>query len=307
MLSRTLSRIWTPLPIRTASKSAVALIISDNTKACAWLQTRSMSSHEELWGKESVDYRGFLQQRNQALESYLTSPSRFQKISEREDRSDLPPETVQGQFMGKYFITHRGCQLIKSPDDMLIFQQLFWNLRPATIIELGTFTGGSAIWMADMLRQMEIESRIYSMDINLSLVEEQVKKLQPENLTFLKGDSNAIEKTFTEEFLSSLPHPWVVNEDAHTNIYGVLEHFGRFMKQGDYFVVEDLNPDLPRQLGFGRVYPEYRYERAGPTVGLGDLKRFLSEYSQEYAVDSFYTDLFGYNATHNWHGYIRRM
>lgn len=265
-----------------------------------------MSSHNELWGKESVDYKGFLRRKNQALESYMNHPNRFQKISEREDRSDLPLKALQGQFMGKYFMTHKGCSIIKSPDDMIIFQQLFWNLRPATIIELGTFTGGSAIWMADMLRLMEIKSRIYSMDIDLSLIEEQVKKLQPENVTFLEGDSNAIEKTFTEDFLSNLPHPWVVSEDGHTNIYGVLEHFGRFLKQGDYFVVEDLNPDLPCQLGVGRVFPEYHYEPAGMAV-LSELKRFLSNYSEEYAVDSAYTDLFGYNATHNWHGYIRRM
>lgn len=266
----------------------------------------SGQGHEELWGKASENYRGFLVRRDQALESFLKSPTRFQKIHEREDRSDLPPEALKGQFMGKYFVVHRGCQMIKTPDDLTIFQQLFWHLRPATIIELGTFTGGSAIWMADMLRMMDIEAHIYSMDIDPSTLEDQVKKLKPENVTFLTGNSHAIEKTFTEEFLRSLPHPWVVSEDSHTNIYGVLEYFARFMEQGDYFVVEDLNPDLPCQLGFGRVYPELAYERAGD-VGLKYLRRFLSNYSQQFAVDSFYTDLFGYNATHNWHGYIRRM
>ncbi len=71
-------------------------------------------------------------------------------------------------------------------------------------------------------------------------------------------------------------------------------------------MVEDLNPDLPCQLGLGRIYPEAVYKRAG-MAGLEHLKRFLSDYSQEYSVDSFYTDLFGYNGTCNWHGYIRRM
>ena len=272
------------------------------------LQTRPLSSHGEIWGETSEDYGGFLKKRNQVLESYLNSPTRFQGISEREDRSDLSLEAIKAQFMGKYFMSHRGCQLLKSADDMIIYQQLLWRLRPATVIELGTCTGGSAIWIADMLRMMEIESHIYSMDIDLSLIEEEVRKLQPENVTFLTGDCFEIEKTFHEEFLSTLPHPWLVNEDAHTNLYGVLEHFSRFMKSGDYFVVEDLNPDLPCRLGFGRVFPEseYGYEKAG-TAGLEHLKKFLSDYSKEFAVDSFYTDFFGYNGTHHWHGYFRRM
>ena len=83
-----------------------------------------MSSHNELWGKDSVDYKGFLRRKNLALESYMNHPNRFQKISEREDRSDLPLKALQGQFMGKYFMTHKGCSIIKSPDDMIIFQQL---------------------------------------------------------------------------------------------------------------------------------------------------------------------------------------
>ena len=267
---------------------------------------KSLSSHKEIWGEESDNYKHYLEQRSKVMDALLNSPNRFQRISEREDRSDMPPETCKAHCMGRYFITHRGCQLLKAADDMIIFQQLLWYLRPATVIELGTFTGGAAIWLADMLRLMEIKSRIYSMDVDLSTIEDRVKELQPENVTFLEGDSNTIEKTFTEDFLSELPHPWLVIEDSHTNVYQVLKYFHRFMKPRDYFVVEDLNVDLPCQLGFGRIYPEVEYKRAG-SKGLEILKKFLSDYSEHYAVDSFYTDFFGYNGTWNWHGYICKM
>ncbi len=284
------------------STAAAGSLIKRN----ASVQQASPVSHEDSWGAGWDNYKVFLQRRSKVVESCLNSPTRFQKISEREDRSDVPPEAIQAHYMGKYFITHRGCQLLKSTNDMTILQQLFWELRPATVIELGTFTGGSAVWMADMLRLMDIKSHIFSMDVDPSLIEEEVKRLQPDNVTFLKGDSNAIEKTFTEEFLGSLAHPWLVIEDAHTNLYGVLKYFTQFMEAGDYLVVEDLNPDLPGQLGFGRIYPELKYKRAG-TMGLEYLNRFLSDHNQEFSVDSYYTDMFGYNGTHNWHGYIRRM
>ena len=269
------------------------------------LRTRRYSTHEEIWGKESEGYEEYKVARAKALERLLNGPNRFQRIDEREDRSDFPVEGIKAHCMGKYFITHRGCQMLKTADDMIIFKELLWNLRPATVIELGTFTGGSAIWLADMLRLMEIPSQIFSMDITHSNIEERVLELKPNNVTFLLGDSYKIEETFAPTFLKSLPRPWLVIEDTHTNIYGVMEHFDKSMEMGDYFVVEDLNPNLATMLGFAGVY-EGEYKPAG-TVGLKILKQFLSDYSIKYAVDSFYTDFFGYNGTWNWHGYIRRM
>ena len=250
-------------------------------------------------------YEAYKKARAAALDKLLNSPTRFQRIGEREDRSDYPVESVKAQCMGKYISHHRGCTLLKSADDMMIVQQLLWNLRPATVIELGTFTGGSALWLADMLRVMDVPSRIYSMDITLSHIEERVSELKPQNVTFLQGDCRKIEETFTPELLKSLPRPWLVLEDAHVNVYDVLVYFDKFMSTGDYFIVEDTNPDMPCKLGYGRVY-EIEYMRFG-MAALEVLKKFLADYSEKYAVDSFYTDFYGYNGTWNWHGYIRRM
>ena len=266
---------------------------------------RYLCSHKEIWGEGTDDYTLFGKRQAEVTEKYKSSPNRYQQISTRQDRSELSIDAIKAQCKGKYFITHRGCHVVKSADDIMVFQQVLWDLRPATVIELGTFTGGSAIWMADMLRIMEVESHIYSMDIDTSLIDGRVKELQPDNVSFLQGDSYAIEKTFTDEFLKSLPHPWLIAEDSHTNVYGVLQYFHQYMQTGDYFIVEDLNPDVPCNFGYGRIFP-VSYNKAG-SVGINILKQFLSDYSHYYAVDSFYTDFFGYNGTWNWHGYIRRM
>ncbi|XP_064388803.1 rhamnosyl O-methyltransferase-like [Halichondria panicea] len=219
----------------------------------------------------------------------------------------LPPRGIDiAQGKGKYLMQHRGCSILKGADDMVIFHELFWRLRPATVIELGTFTGGSAVWMADMLRLMEVDSTIYSMDIELSNLEERVKEIKPSNVHFFEGNSYEIEKTFTSEMLQSLPHPWLVIEDAHTNINGIMNHFGSYMKTGDYFIIKDVHPNLPRDIGKdGSIYGD-DFETIGPSAII-EMKKFLSQHANEYAVDSFYTDFFGYNGTWNMHGYIRKM
>ena len=47
------------------------------------------------------------------------------------------------------------------------------------------------------------------------------------------------------------------------------------------------------------------FETIGPSAII-EMKKFLSQHANEYAVDSFYTDFFGYNGTWNMHGYIRK-
>lgn len=263
----------------------------------------SSTVYKDAFGVE-VDYAGFPMKKEEMQQSLLNSPTRFQAISEREDRSDIPIEASRAHMMGKYFIHHRGCMLLKTADDQAILKELLAHVRPATVIELGAFTGGNAIWMADTMKLEGIECEVYSMDINLSIIQDRVKEIKPSNVTFLQGDSCKIADTFTDEFLKKCPHPWVVIDDAHENTYGVLEYFVQWMKSGDYFVVEDTNPHLPARLGAGRFSPT---DVTSGTGLLDALKAFLTKYKERCAVDSYFTDFFGYNGTWNWHGFIKCM
>ena len=252
-----------------------------------------------------VDYASFPKKREEVRQALLNNPNRFQAISEREDRSDIPLEASVAHMAGKYFIQHRGCMVLKTADDQTIIKELLVHVKPATVIELGTFTGGNAVWISDTMKMEEVTCSVYSMDINPAIIEDRVKEIKPGNVTFLQGDSNKIADTFTPDFLKGLPHPWVVIEDSHENVSGILEHFFAFMEEGDYFVVEDTHPYLPSKLGYGRIF-KGECAPSGTNL-LETVKEFLTKHEKECAVDSYFTDFFGYNGTWNWHGYIRRM
>ena len=265
----------------------------------------STSAYVDVWNK-IPDYEAFPRKCEKVKRSLLESPKRFQAISEREDRSDLSMETHLAQKPGKYYIRHRGCMMLKSTNDLVVLKELLTEVRPATVLELGAFTGGSALWMADMLRLEDISpTAIYSMDINLATIQDRVKEIKPSNLTFMQGDSNKIEEAFSAEFLGGLPHPWVIVDDAHENIAGVLEHFARHMITGDYIVIEDTNPMLSANLGAKCTIP-FDFTFMG-NVLLETVKAFLVKHEKDFAVDSYFTDLFGYNGTSHWHGFIKRM
>ena len=75
--------------------------------------------------------------------------------------------------------------MAKDPLDMVLYPILFHEIAPRTVIELGAYTGASAMWMADTLATAGIESRVISVDIDLSLVEEMAKKRG--DIEFLEG------------------------------------------------------------------------------------------------------------------------
>ena len=265
----------------------------------------SASAYVDVWSAVP-DYEAFPQKCEKARQSLLDSPKRFQAISEREDRSDVSVEANIALFGGKYYIRHRGCMMMKTTNDLIALKELLTHVRPATVIELGTYTGGSAVWMADMLKLEDISPiAIYSMDINTAIIQDRVKEIKPPNVTFMQGDSNKIEEAFSTEFLEGLLHPWVVIDDAHKNVSGVLEHFAPHMIADDYLVVEDTNPMLPGVLGAKCTVP-FNFTFMG-NVLLETVKAFLVKHEKDFAVDSYFTDLFGYNSTSHWHGFIKRM
>lgn len=158
--------------------------------------------------------------------------------------------------------------------------------------------------MADAVNTLDIACRVYSFDIDLTLIDDVVKKHQPENLKFFYCDCNALEKTFTPDFMAKICHPMVLIDDVHVNTPGILNYFHQFLKSGDYVIVEDTNPKIPNSM----IYydDDSKYHLLG-TRKLDDIKNFLKKNDSDYAVDSFYCDFYGYNCTWNWNGWIRRM
>lgn len=226
---------------------------------------------------------------------------RFVPFTERSMRSDLPREVIDLISQGKHYYSYRGIPLAKDPFDKALYEVLLFELRPRTIIEFGSFAGGSAVWLADLSRTFELETHVYSIDIDLSLVSPEAR--DHAHVTFLEGDCRRIAETLPADMLAAMPHPLLVIDDAHVNTPGVCEHFHRHALQpGDYLVMEDTIPCIPASFNADRMQE----------VDWGDWKwkgliPFLERHESEYLIDRYYTDFFGYNATWNWNGFLKRV
>jgi cephalosporin hydroxylase len=159
-----------------------------------------------------------------------------------------------------------GLPLMKTVFDFAIYPQLMAELRPRSILEIGSGSGASAIWLSHLASLLCPSCHVHSVDI------EPVAESHP-GVTFHQGDCARPDSLFDSALPNTAPHPWLLIEDAHHNVAAVLEHFHQYLRPGDYLYVEDSE------------------------IKHADIRRFLAGRENCYRVDTKYTDVFGRNAT----------
>jgi len=233
----------------------------------------------------------------------LKKANRFVSITEREDTSDLPKEAWGPLLANSYVQSWGEILLNKCPLEIALYPMLLHELRPKTIIELGAFNGGSAVWLADTLDIFKIECAIYSLDIDLSLLHEKAKV--DKRIHFIQGDCNDLSLSLSPELLATHTHPWLVIEDAHVNLTGVLEYFHHHgIQNGDYLIVEDTNQfmwDYWRDHWDDKEEIEQGYQK------MIDLRNWLMSHSNEYLIDTHYQDMYGLNGSKCWNSILKRV
>lgn len=181
---------------------------------------------------------------------------------------------------------YKGLINLKPAVDLVLYTNLIWELRPRTIIELGSLQGGSGLWFADQLDALSPEGHVHSFDVFDKCIHPSA--VHP-RLHFHKADLRDL-ATIDEAFVRDLPHPWLVVDDAHENWIKMVSFFGRLMVSGDYYVNED-------------VYGNHEFVQS-TSSGIRMSIRLCSKFGFE--VDTKYTDAFGYNVTCAPNGWWRK-
>mgnify|MGYP002803382480 FL=1 len=240
---------------------------------------------------------------HKVFEARSIDENRFVNFEDRETQSVLTAEMTKILCHGKYQTTWNGVEVMKSPLDLITMQDLFSSLKPATVIEFGSYSGGSALWFADMVKCFGIKSNVYSVDISFDCLHETAKKR--EDITFIKADvTKEMDKIFPEKMLKELPHPWFISEDCHAPLEFTFGHFEPFMEPGDYILVEDTHPLFAAIVGQGLYTTGFR---EFGMAKYNNLTEFLKVHAGKFMVDCHYTDFFGKNASSSMNGYLKRV
>lgn len=194
---------------------------------------------------------------------YVTHSSRFLEAGQTQDHpgtSDLSSQGINGSLQW------RGLPLVKSMHDFALMPLILSELKPRTIIEIGSGSGASALWMSDLLKINGVVSQVFSIDTRKL-------ELDHDGITFLQGNADQISHWLPDDLLAEAAHPWLIIDDAHTTFYPVMSVLDKMTQPGDYVILEDSRTQ----------------QKA--------LAKFLMERNHTYLVDTYYVDFFGRNAT----------
>jgi cephalosporin hydroxylase len=187
----------------------------------------------------------------------------------------------------------RGVTMRMHPVEVALYPLLFWQVRPRTLIEIGSFTGGNAIFFSDVMKSFGLDCTIISIDVTAPN-----PAIKPANVEFLSGDSGNLGEALTAQMLRALPRPWLVIENSshqYEHTLAVLRFFDPLMKCGEYLVVEGANvTDMGDDARFN----------GGPGRAISE---FLRDTGGRYEIDTALCDRFGHNFTGNPNGYLRRV
>jgi cephalosporin hydroxylase len=216
------------------------------------------------------------------------APNRFQKLSDRSFSMNRNVWRNTGLERADYFHyvaaaqTYKGLLNLKPPGDLVLYSSLIWELQPKTIIEFGSFQGGSSLWFADQLEAVCGTGEVHSYE----LLDKCIHPLAVHpRLTFHRADLRDL-STLDRHLWERLPHPWIVVDDAHENLQQLLPFVVSFMHRGDYYVLEDIFADYATPATIAKAAAAF------DALGL--------------TIDSKYTDAFGYNVTASPNSWLRK-
>lgn len=180
-----------------------------------------------------------------------------------------------------------GYQVFKCPLDLWVYQELLVRTRPDFVIETGTWCGGSALYFAMLLDQID-HGRIVTVDID-------VKPNRPQHsrISYLTGSSidTAVISQVREAVGNHRAMVVLDSNHSESHVYDEMVAYSSFVQVGDYLVVEDTNVN---------GHPAYPDFGPGPMEA---VNKFLSG-NDEFVVDQTCERFL---MTLNPKGYLRRI
>ncbi|MBN9464676.1 CmcI family methyltransferase [Brevundimonas sp.] len=139
---------------------------------------------------------------------------------------------------GTYDVSWLGYQTVKTPNDLIVYQEILTQCRPELIVETGTRWGGSALFLASICDLLG-SGRVVTVD-----VEKFENRPEHQRIEYIHGSSTdpaifAAVKNYAEQSLSVMV---ILDSDhAEPHVSSELSMYASLVSVGQYLIVEDTN------------------------------------------------------------------
>lgn len=202
-------------------------------------------------------------------------------IQDKEYKDRL--QATLGEYLNWYFtdksflhsIDWMGIPTRKMITDVWVYQEIIFETKPDLIIEIGSFYGGSTLFLAQMLELLG-SGEVLSIDVSHDFFMANHPRIR--KITADCSDATVVEQASE---LAKGKRVMVIHDGDHTAeaVERDLKLYGPLVTQGMYLIIEDGVVDLldPRYSKIGKSYPD-----GGP---LKAARRFLSEMDTQFELD----------------------
>lgn len=197
-----------------------------------------------------------------------------------------------------------GRPIIKFPSDILLMQELIWDVKPDLIVETGIAHGGSIIFSASMLELLGGDGEVLAIDIDIRKHNRAEIEKHPmsKRIRMIEGSSVSDETLAQVREAASKKKTVMVFLDSlhtHDHVLEELERYAPLVSVGSYLVLPDT---------FIEYFPPGYYSHNRPwDVGnnpMTALRAWLPKHP-EFEIDHARMDKL--MITEAFDGYLRRV
>lgn len=165
--------------------------------------------------------------------------------SDQSLKSELLATQVKlDQYKYGYFFDWLGVPIIRTPDDIVSFQELMFDIRPDRVLEVGIARGGSVILTQSLLLLLGCNNPLIAVDIDIRKHNlERIKNhFVGEKIVMIEGDSVA-EGTVNEIRAASSGQPFdlIILDGMHTeeHVLQELTIYSELLSENGYIYLPD--------------------------------------------------------------------
>jgi cephalosporin hydroxylase len=136
---------------------------------------------------------------------------------------------------------YRELNMIKNPFDLVIYEELFWEIKPTIVVEIGNKYGGFSLWLKDRMKIVGVDGKVITIDIE-PLADNNLIEFKSDNFVSLVGDCNSSSVIAqVKGIIKPSDRVMIIEDSSHTfdNTFKVLENYKDIVSIGSYLIIED--------------------------------------------------------------------
>jgi cephalosporin hydroxylase len=201
-----------------------------------------------------------------------------------------------------YNYSWMGRPIIKFPNDILVMQEIIWDIKPDFIVETGIAHGGSIIFSASMLELIGGQGQVIAVDIDIREHNRKEIEKHPmmKRITMIEGSS--IDPVIVDSIREKVKGKKVLvaldSLHTHDHVLRELQMYWDMVSVGSYIVCPDT---------FIEFFPKGYYSNRPWDVGdnpMTAVKAFLKE-NDRFVIDKDIDNKL--MITEGFDGYLKRI